>query len=220
MGIPDLFTCILRNLCTGQEATVRTGHGTMDWFKIGKEYIKAVYCHPAYLTYIQRSVQFSSVTQSCTTLCEPTDCSTPGFLVHHQLLESSTQTHVHQVSDTIQPSHPLPSPSPPAFNLSQHQSLFKWVISLHKVAKVLEFQLQHQSLQWTFRTDFLQDGLVGSPCNPRDSHYGKCWAGWSQAGIKIAGRNINNVRKADNTTLMAESEKELKSLLMKVKEEW
>ena len=88
--------------------------------------------------------QFSSVAQSCPTLCDPMDCSTPGFPVHHQLLEL-TQTHVHWVSDAIQPSHPLSSPSPPAFNLSQHQGLFKWVSSSHQVAKVLEFQLQHQS---------------------------------------------------------------------------
>ena len=87
---------------------------------------------------------------------------------YHQLLES-TQTHVHRVSDTIQPSHPLLSPSPPAVNLSQHQDLFKWVSSSHQVAKVLEFQLQHQSFHWTPRSDFLQDGLVGSPCSPRDS---------------------------------------------------
>ena len=67
--------------------------------------------------------QFSSVTQSCLTLCHPMDCSMPGFPVHHQLPEVS-QTHVHQVSDAIQPSHSLSSPSPPAFNLSQHQGLF------------------------------------------------------------------------------------------------
>ena len=94
--------------------------------------------------------------------------STPGLPVYHQLLES-TQTHVHCVSDTIQPSHPLSSSSPPALNLSQHQGLFKWLSSPHQVAKVLEFQLQHQSFQWIFRTDFLQDGLVGSPCSLRDS---------------------------------------------------
>ena len=92
------------------------------------------------------------------------DCSTPGFPVHHQLPELS-QTHVHQVSDAVQPSHPLSSPSSPAFSLTQHQGLFKWVHSSFKVAKVLEFQLQHQSFQWTFRTDF----LIGSPCCPRDS---------------------------------------------------
>ena len=96
------------------------------------------------------------------------NCSTPGLLVHYQFPEL-TQTHVHWVSDAIQPSHPLSSPSPPAFDLSQHQGLFKWVSSSHQVAKVLEFQLQHQSFQWTFRTDFLEDGLVRSPCSSRDS---------------------------------------------------
>ena len=96
------------------------------------------------------------------------DCSTPDLPVHHQLLEF-TQTHVHQVNDAIQPSHPLSSPSPPALNLSQYQGLFQWVTSSHQVAKVLEFQLQHQSFQWTPRTDLLQEGLVGSPCSPRDS---------------------------------------------------
>ena len=99
------------------------------------------------------SVQFSSVAQSCLTLWDPMDHSMPGLPVHHQLPEF-TQTHLHWVGDAIQPSHPL-SPSPPAFNLSQHQGLFKWVSSSHYVAKVLEFQLQHQSFQWTFRTDLL-----------------------------------------------------------------
>ena len=98
--------------------------------------------------------QFSSVTQSCPTLCDPMNCSTPGFPVYHQLLEF-IQTHVHWVRDAIQPSHPLSSPSLPAFNLSQHQGLFKWVSSLQQVAKILEFQLQYQSFQWTPRTDYL-----------------------------------------------------------------
>ena len=80
-----------------------------------------------------------------------------------------TQTHVHQVGDAIQPSHPLSSPSPPAPNPSQHQGLFQWVNSSHVVAKVLEFQLQHQSFPWIFRTDFLYDWLVGSHCSPRNS---------------------------------------------------
>ena len=71
-----------------------------------------------------RSIQLSSVTQSCLTLCNPIHCSMPGFPVHHQLSELA-QTHVHQVGDAIKPSHPLSSPSPPAFNLSQHQGLFK-----------------------------------------------------------------------------------------------
>ena len=97
------------------------------------------------------SVQFSSVAQLCLTLCDPMNCSTPGLPVHHQLPES-TQTHVHWVGDAIQSSHPLSSPSPPAPNLSHHQGPFKWVSSSHQVAKVLEFQLQHQSLQWTPRT--------------------------------------------------------------------
>ena len=95
------------------------------------------------------------------------DCCTPGLPVHHQLPEF-TQTHVHQVSDAIQPSHPLSSPSPPVLNLSQHQGLFQWVSSSHQVARVLEFQLQHQSFQWTPRTDLLQDEQVGSPCSPSD----------------------------------------------------
>ena len=80
-----------------------------------------------------------------------------------------TQTHVHWVSDAIQQSHPLLSPSPPALNPSQHQGLFQWVSALHQAAKVLEFQLQHQSSQSTPRTDLLHDGLVGSCCHPRDS---------------------------------------------------
>ena len=113
-------------------------------------------------------VQFSSVAQLCPTLWDPMNHSTPGLPVHHQLLEF-TQTHVHWVGDAIQPSHPLSSPSPPAPNPSQHQGLFQWVNSMHEVAKVLEFQLQHQSFQWTSRTDLLKDGLVGSPCSPRDS---------------------------------------------------
>ena len=85
-------------------------------------------------------VQFSSVAQSCPTLWNPMNCSTPDLPVHHQLLEF-TQTHIHRVSDAIQPSHPLSSPSPPAPNPSQHQSIFQWVNSSHEVAKVLDFQL-------------------------------------------------------------------------------
>ena len=100
------------------------------------------------------SVQFSSVAQSCPTLCNHMDRSTPGLPVHHQLPEF-TQTHVHRVVDSIQPSHPLSSPFPPAPNPSQHQGLFQWVNFSHEVAKVLEFQLQHQSFQWTPRADLL-----------------------------------------------------------------
>ena len=114
------------------------------------------------------SFSFSSVSQSCPTLCDPMIHSTPGLPVHHQFPEF-TQTHVHRVSDAIQPSHPLSSPSPPAPNLSQHQSLFQWVNSSQEVAKVLEFQLQHHSFQRNARVDLLQNGLVGSPCSLRDS---------------------------------------------------
>ena len=96
--------------------------------------------------------QFGSVTQLYLTLCDPVDCSIPDLHVHHQLPELA-QTHVHWVGDAIQPSHPLLSPCSSAFDLSQHQDLFQWVSSLHQVAKVLEFQLQHQSFQWTPRTD-------------------------------------------------------------------
>ena len=96
------------------------------------------------------------------------DRSMPGLPVHQQLPEL-TQTHVHRVSDAIQPSHPLSSPSPLAFNLSPKQVLFKWVSSSHQVAKVLEFQLQHQSFQWIFRTELLSDELAGTSCSPKDS---------------------------------------------------
>ena len=112
------------------------------------------------------SVQF--IAQSCPTLCHPMNHSTPGLPVHRQLLEF-TQTHVHRVSDAIQSFHPLSSPSPPAPSPSQHQDLFQWVNSSHEVAKVLKFQLQHHSFQRNPRADLLQNGLVGSPCSPRDS---------------------------------------------------
>ena len=117
------------------------------------------------------SVQFSLVTQSCPTVCDPMNHSTPGFPVHHQLPES-TPTHVHWVGDAIQPSHPLSSPSPPALNLSQHQGLFQWVRSSHQVAKVLEFQLQHQSYQWT-----------PSPSG---------WTGWISLQSKALSRIFSN----------------------------
>ena len=102
-----------------------------------KKYILSWYI---LLNRVSQSFQFSSVAQSCLTLCDPMNRSTSGLPVHHQLPEF-TQTHVHQVSDAIQPSHPLSSPSPPALKPSQHQSLFQWVNSSHEVAKVLEFQL-------------------------------------------------------------------------------
>ena len=114
------------------------------------------------------SVQFSSVAQSCPTLCDPMNGSTPGLPVHHHLPEF-TQTHVHRVCDAIQSSHPRSSPSPPGPNPPQHQRLFQWVNSSHEVAKVLESQPQHHSFQRNPRVDLLQNALVGSPCSPRDS---------------------------------------------------
>ena len=107
---------------------------------------------PSWLT--GSDLQFSLVVQSCSTLCDPMNRSTPGLPVHHRLPEI-TQTHAHRVGDAVQPSHPLSSPSPPTPNPSQHQGLFQWVNSSHEVVKVLEFQLQHQSFQWIPRTDLL-----------------------------------------------------------------
>ena len=105
--------------------------------------------------YWGRCSQCSSVQSlSLVWLWDAMDCSTPGFPVYHQLPEL-TQTHVHRVSDAIQPLPLLSSPSPPAFNLSQHEGLFQCVSSSHQVSRVLELQLQHQSFQWIFRTDFL-----------------------------------------------------------------
>ena len=119
-------------------------------------------CGSNFITYIVVAVKsLSHVCLSAT----PFDCGRPGSSFLHYLLEFA-QIHVHWVSDVIQPFQPL---SPRfAFSLSQHQGLFQWVSSLHQVAKVLELQLQHQSFQWIFKVDFLQDGLVQS-CSPRDS---------------------------------------------------
>ena len=109
-----------------------------------------------------------SVAQSCLTLCDPhglqntkLPCSSPS--------PRACSTHAHWLKDVIKPSRPLPSPSLPAFSLSQHQGLFKWVSCSQQVAKVLELQFQHQSFQWIFGFDFLEDWLVWSPCSPRDS---------------------------------------------------
>ena len=143
----------------------------------------ALFKYAGFIVKIQN--QFSSVAQLCPTLYDPLDCSTPSFPVHHQLPELA-QTHVHQVGDAIQPSHPLSSPSPPAFNLAQHQGLFHWVSSSYQVAKVLEFQPQYQSFQWIFRTDFLKYRKVLSNSTsidvwilfisalPRGSHSATC----------------------------------------------
>ena len=134
--------------------------GCGSWRKVFKMYIEEQLaedkgCTCAKKTGGNKFIWFSSVQSlSCVWLCDSMDCSRPAFPVHHQLPELA-QTHVHRVSDVIQPSHPLLFPSLPAFNLSQHQGLFQWVSSLHQVAKVLKLQLQHQSFQWIFRIDFL-----------------------------------------------------------------
>ena len=120
------------------------------------------------------SVQFSLVSQSCPTLCDPMNCSTPGLPVHHQLPEF-TQTHVHRVGDALQPSHPLSSPSPPAPNPSQHQSLFQWLNSSHKVAKVLGF-----SASASFPPKKSQDW---SPLR---------WTGWTSSQSKWLSRVFSN----------------------------
>ena len=151
MGIPDHLTCFLRNLYANQEAWAKSRHETTEWFKIEKGVYQG---YTLSLCLFNFYAEFSSVAQSCPTLCNLMNHSTPGLPVHHQFPES-TQTHVHWVGDAIQPSHPLSSHSPPALNLSQHQGLFLWVSSSLQMAKVLEFQLQHQSFQWTPKTDLL-----------------------------------------------------------------
>ena len=112
--------------------------------------------------YDKNIFQFSSVSQSYLTLCNTMECSTPGLPVHHQFPES-TQTHIHWVSDAIQQSYLLSSPSPPTFNLSQDQGLFQWDSSSHQVAKILEFQLPHQSFQWTTCPSVCKNQLMCSP---------------------------------------------------------
>ena len=111
-----------------------------------------LFCEIIYMPFYTYLHSCCSVAQSCPTLCDPMDHSTPSLLVHHRLPEFN-QTHVHWVGDAIQLAHSLSSTSPPVLNLSQHQGLFQWVSSSHQVAKVLEFQFQHQSFQWTPRTD-------------------------------------------------------------------
>ena len=101
----------------------------------------------------------SSVTQSWPTLCDPRDCSMLGLPVHHKLPELN-QTHVHRVSDVIQTSHPLSSPSPPAPCLSQHQGLFQWVSSLHQVAKILELQFSASIISMNIQ-DWFPLGMTG-----------------------------------------------------------
>ena len=120
------------------------------WYKMmRKKYQMLLFNHGKWM----RWLCCCSVAQLCPTLCNPMDCSKLGFPVLHYLPEFAL-ARVHSVSDAIQLSHPLSSPSPPAFSLSQHQGLFKWVSSLHQVAKGLEVHLQHQSFHWIVRVDF------------------------------------------------------------------
>ena len=139
------------------------------------------------------TVQFSSVDQSCATLCDPMNCSMPGFPVHHQLLELA-QTHVYRVGDAIQPSHLLLTPSPHAFNFSQHQGFFQWVSSLHQVAKYWSFTFSislsnEYSGLISFRFDWFDlltvQGIdrelliktthLDQACLPELSHNRNCW---------------------------------------------
>ena len=128
----QIMNCLLQN-------------SDLNWRKCGKP--------------LHYSVEFSSISQSCLTLCDPMDCNMPGFPVHHQILEL-VQTHVHWVGDAIQPSHPLSSPFPPTFNHSQHQGIFKWVSSLHQVAKVLGVSASASVLPMSFQDQFPL-GLTG-----------------------------------------------------------
>ena len=145
------------------------------------------------------SVQFSrSVVLA---LWDLMDCSTPGFPVLHQLLDFA-ETHVHQVGDAIQQSHPLSSPSPPAFNLSQHQGLFRWISSSHQVGKVLEFWLQPQSFWWiysgliSFRIDWLDLFAVqGTLKSLLQYHSSKASILWHSAFFMVQPTSIHDYWK-------------------------
>ena len=151
--IADLFEVSMRHL-----------RGDITWNNNIREGITLV-CHNSHFN------PFSSAAQSCPTLCDPMECSMSGFPVHHQLLEL-TQIHAHQVGDAIQPSHPLSSPSPPAFNLSQHQSLFQWVSSSNQstgasaLASFLPMNIREWiPLGWTGLISLQSKGLSRVFCN-------------------------------------------------------
>ena len=140
---------------------------------------------------------YCSVTQSCPTLCNPMDCSTPGFPVLHYLLEFA-QTHIHWVSDAIQPSHPLSPPSPPAFNLSQHHGLFQWDGSSHWVTKVLELQLQHQSsIGYSGLISFKIDCFdlleaQGTLKSLLQHHSRSLFSRWSESEVILSGTSLSS----------------------------
>ena len=135
----------------------------MPWWNRSRAYISF---HFSACTEFYIVDQFSSVPQLCLTFCDPMDCSTPGFPVFYHLPEF-TQTHVHQVGDVIQPSHPMSSPSPPAFDLSQHQGLFQWVSSLHQMDKYWSFSFsispsnEHSGVN-SFRIDWFDLAVQGT----------------------------------------------------------
>ena len=141
------------------------------WIGLGKNVF--AYNYGFLISYIL-SVQFSSVAQSCLTLCDPRDCSMPGFPIHHQLPEP-TQTHVHCIGDAIQPSHSLSSTSPPMFNLSKHQGFFRQVRSWHRLDKILEFWLQHQSFPMNIQDWFPLAFWIRSKSLAQSSP-SLCWA--------------------------------------------
>ena len=150
MGKLECFTCLLRNLYVGEEATVRTGYGTMDWFQIGKGVCKGCILSPCLFNLYSESVHLVQSLSHVQLFAIPWTAArqTSLFIIN-------SWTHVHWVGDAIQPSPPLSSPFPPIFNPSQHQGLFQWDSSPYQVAKVSEFKLQYQSFQWTFRRDIL-----------------------------------------------------------------
>ena len=151
MGIPDHLTCLLRNPYTGQEATVRTRHGTTDWFQIGKGVHQHCILSPCLFNLY---AEFSSVQL----LSHVWLFVTPWITAHPASLSITNSRSLpklmsHWAGDAIH----LSSVSPPAFSLSQHQDLLKWVSSSHQVAKVLEFQLQHRSFRYSGLISFRMD---------------------------------------------------------------
>ena len=157
-GNPLQYSCLENSMeRAAWRATVHGVTKSRTWLSMHAAHIGVWLLYNVVLTSTVQHSESASSVQSISRVwlfATPMDYSTPGLPVHHQLPEF-TQTHVHWVRDAIQSSHPLSFPSSPAFNLSQHQDLYKWVNSSHQVAKVLEFQLQHQSFQWTLRTDLL-----------------------------------------------------------------